>query len=146
MSKKEKQQLCKVPHDIKIPDGYASNISRGVNVEQGKFSNMKSHDCHILMQELLAVAIRGLLPDNVTSVLFDLCAYFRVLNEKVLYIDELEKWEERIAITLCRMEMIFPPGFFTCMVHLVVHLATEAKHGGPVCYCSMWFVESVLIS
>jgi hypothetical protein len=91
MSKKEKQQLCKVLHDIKVLDGYASNISRGVNVDQGNISGLKSHDCHILMQELLVVAIRGLLPDNVTSVLFDLCAYFRVLNEKVMYIDELEK-------------------------------------------------------
>ncbi|XP_044958276.1 uncharacterized protein LOC123409439 [Hordeum vulgare subsp. vulgare] len=27
------------------------------------------------------------------------------------------------------------------MVHLVMHLATEAKVGGPVCYRSMWFVE-----
>jgi hypothetical protein len=83
MSKKEKQQLGKV-HGIKVPDGYASNISRGVDVDRGKISGLKSHDCHILMQELLAFAIRGLLPDNVTSVLFDLCAYFRVINEKVL--------------------------------------------------------------
>lgn len=44
-------------------------------------------------------------------------------------------------MTLCRMEMIFPPGFFTMMVHLVLHLATEAKIGGPVCYRSMYFVE-----
>jgi hypothetical protein len=27
------------------------------------------------------------------------------------------------------------------MVHLVLHLATEAKIGGPVCYRSMYFVE-----
>uniref|UniRef100_A0A0A9EJD5 DUF4218 domain-containing protein n=1 Tax=Arundo donax TaxID=35708 RepID=A0A0A9EJD5_ARUDO len=45
---------------------------------------------------------------------------------------------------LCRMEMIFPPGFFTIMVHLVIHLATEAKIGGPVCYRSMYFVERYL--
>jgi hypothetical protein len=44
-------------------------------------------------------------------------------------------------MTLCRMEMIFPPGFFTMMVHLVLHLATEAKIGGLVCYRSMYFVE-----
>jgi hypothetical protein len=43
------------------------------------------------MQQLLPVASRGLLPDGVTSVLFDLCGYFRELNAKVLYIDGLEK-------------------------------------------------------
>ena len=80
-------------------------------------------------------------PDDVTSVLFDICGYFRELNAKVLYKDELEKLEDRIIMTLCRMEMIFPLGFFTIMVHLVLHLALEAKIGGPVCYRSMYFVE-----
>ena len=89
----------------------------------------------------MPLALRGLLPDEVTSVLFKLCRYFRELNAKVLHINELEKLEERIIMTLCRMEMIFPPGFFTINVHLVLHLATEAKIGGPVCYRSMYFVE-----
>lgn len=91
MSKEEKKQFCKVLHDIKVPDGYSSNISRCVNVAQAKITGLKSHDCHILMQQLLPVASRGLLPDGVTSVLFDLCGYFRELNAKVLYIDGLEK-------------------------------------------------------
>ena len=97
------------------------------------------------MQQLLPVALRGLLPDNVTSVLFDLCAYFREVSAKVLHVRDLEKLEQRIKITLCRMEMIFPPGFFTVMVHLVLHLATEAKIGGPVTYRSMWFSERYFV-
>ncbi|XP_052159498.1 uncharacterized protein LOC127777020 [Oryza glaberrima] len=144
MSKNEKQQFCKVLHDIKVPDGYSGNISRCVNVSQGKISGLKSHDYHILIQQLLPVALRGVLPDNVTSVLVDLCGYFRELSAKVLYIDVLRKLDEQIKMTLCRMEMIFPPGFFTVMVHLVAHLATEAEIGGPVCYRSMYFVERYL--
>ena len=141
MSKEEKQQFCKVLRDIKVTDGYSSNISRCVNVDQPKVSGLKSHDCHILMQQLMPLALRGLLPDDVTFVLFNLCRYFRELNAKVLHMNELEKLEDRIIMTLCRMEMIFPPGFFTIMVHLVLHLATEAKIGGLVCYRSMYFVE-----
>lgn len=141
MSKNEKQQFCKVLHDIKVPDGYSGNISRCVNVGQAKISGLKSHDYRILIQQLLPVALRGVLPDNVTSVLFELCGYFRELSAKVLYIDVLRKLDEQIKMTLCRMEMIFPPRFFTVMVHLVAHLATEAEIGGPVCYRSMYFVE-----
>ena len=92
--KKRSNSFCKVLHDIKVPDGYSSNISKCVNVAQAKLSGLKSHDCHILMQQLLPVASRGLLPDDVTSILFDLCGYFRELNTKVLYIDDLEKLEE----------------------------------------------------
>lgn len=141
MSKNEKQQFCKVLHDIKVPDGYSRNISRCVNVGQAKISGLKSHDYHILIQQLLPVALRGVLPDNVTSVLFELCGYFRELSAKVQYIDVLRKLDAQIKMTLCRMEMIFPPRFFTVMVHLVAHLATEAEIGGPVCYRSMYFVE-----
>ena len=141
MPKKQTQQFCKVLHNIRVSDGFLGNISRCVNVPQGKISGLKSHDCHVLMQQLMPVALRGLLPDNVTSVLFDLCAYFRAVSAKVLHVRELEKLEQRIKITLCRMEMIFPPGFFTVMVHLVLHLVTEAKIGGPMAYRSMWFLE-----
>lgn len=141
MSKSEKQLFCKVLRDIKVPDGYSSNISRCVNSAEGKIHGLKTHDCHVLMQQLMPIALRGILPDEVTSVLFDLSAYFRGICSKVLHVDELDRLEEAIKITLCRMEMIFPPGFFTVMVHLVVHLATECKIAGPVCYRWMYFIE-----
>jgi hypothetical protein len=39
------------------------------------------------------------------------------------------------------MEMIFPPSFFTIMVHLVIHLGEEAMLAGPVHYRWMYPVE-----
>src|SRR3954471_24406773 len=33
---------------------------------------------------------------------------------------------------LCKLEKIFPPGFFNLMQHLILHLPTEARFGGPV--------------
>ena len=49
--------------------------------------------------------------------------------------EELGALEKRIAVTLCELEKIFPPSFFTMMVHLVMHFASEAKVAGPVHYC-----------
>lgn len=141
MSRSEKQLFCKVLRDIKVPDGYSGNISKSMNCVEGKIHGLKTHDCHVLMQQLMPIALRGILPDDVTAVLFDLCAYFRGICSKVLHVDELDHLEKTIKITLCKMEMIFPPGFFTVMVHLVVHLATECKIGGPVCYRWMYFIE-----
>ncbi|XP_038986541.1 uncharacterized protein LOC120112028 [Phoenix dactylifera] len=43
------------------------------------------------------------------------------------------------------MEKIFPPGFFTIMVHLLIHLAAEAKLGGPVHYRWMYPIERFLM-
>ncbi|KAL4394514.1 hypothetical protein AHAS_Ahas02G0159600 [Arachis hypogaea] len=42
------------------------------------------------------------------------------------------------------MEMIFPPSFFTVMVHLTVHLVDELKLGGPVHYRWMYPIERYL--
>jgi len=133
MAKSEKQLFCKIHRNIKVPDGYCGNISKCVNCVEGKIHGLKTHDCHVLMHQFMPIALRGILPDNVTAVLFELSSYFHGICSKVLHEDELDRLEERIKLTLCKMEMIFPPGFFTVMVHLVVHLATESKIAGPVC-------------
>ncbi|CAN1791466.1 hypothetical protein LINPERHAP1_LOCUS19322, partial [Linum perenne] len=42
------------------------------------------------------------------------------------------------------MEMIFPPSFFTIMMHLVLHLIDELRIGGPVQYRWMCPIERFL--
>jgi hypothetical protein len=49
--------------------------------------------------------------------------------------------ENEIPMILCKLERIFPPGFFDSMEHLVVHLAYEARLGGPVQYRWMYPFE-----
>ena len=46
-----------------------------------------------------------------------------------------------MRITLCKLEQVFPPGFFDSMEHLSVHLAYEAMLGGPVQYRWMYPFE-----
>lgn len=57
-----RKQFCDYLRRVKFPDGYASNISRCVQVKDNKLVGMKSHDYHILLQRLLPLAIRGKLP------------------------------------------------------------------------------------
>ncbi|XP_028186392.1 uncharacterized protein LOC114373037 [Glycine soja] len=57
---------------------------------------------------------------------------------------KLQLLQDRIVVTLCHLEMLFPPSFFTVMVHLTVHLIEEAKLGGPVHYRYMYPVEREL--
>ena len=40
--------------------------------------------------------------------------------------------EKRAPELICKLEKIFPPGFFLSMQHLIVHLPYEARMGGPV--------------
>jgi hypothetical protein len=55
--------------------------------------------------------------------------------------DELVKMDQNIPIILCKLEQVFPPGFFDSMEHLPVHLAYEAMLGGPVQYRWMYPFE-----
>ena len=130
--------------NITVLDGYSSNISRCIDVKQRKLGGLKSHDSHVLMEQLLPLAIRKTLPNEVCSILIDLCLFFRQLCNKVLKMDELDQLQGRIVLTLCHMEMLFPPSFFTVMVHLIVHLLEDAKLGGPVQYRWMYPIERYL--
>jgi hypothetical protein len=42
-----------------------------------------------------------------------------------------QKLEKEITVLVCKIEKIFPPGWFNAMQHLLVHLPLEAKVGGP---------------
>ena len=103
---------------------------------------MKSHDNHILMQQLFLIAKCGSLPPEVSRPLIDLSYFFKEICSKVLNVEELRALEKRIAVTLCELERIFPPSFFIVMVYLFMHLASEAKVAGPVHYRWMYPIES----
>jgi hypothetical protein len=46
--------------------------------------------------------------------------------------------EQNIIVTTCKLERIFPPGFFNSMEHLHIHLAYEAIAGGHIQYRWMY--------
>ncbi|GLT65094.1 hypothetical protein SLA2020_375460 [Shorea laevis] len=127
LSAEEKAQFCEVFKNLKVPDGYASNISRSINLKEHKMQSLKSHDYHILVQDLLPVALRCSMPKKVTAVMIEFCNILKALCSKVLNVDELDSLQNRAAVTLCHMERIFPPSFFTIMIHLVIHLPQEAN-------------------
>ena len=127
--------------DVRVPNEYSSNISRCVKLKKRKISGMKSHDNHILMQQLFPIAIRESLPSKMSRPLIDLSCFFREICSKVLNMEKLEALEKRITVTLGELERIFSPSFFTVMVHLVMHLASEAKVVGLVHYHWMYPIE-----
>src|SRR4051812_40292038 len=70
LSQKEIHQLINCLLGIKLPYGFAGKISRYLDSAKQRFSGMKSHDCHVLMTQLLPVAMRGIMDDHVRETLF----------------------------------------------------------------------------
>ena len=141
LSKNEKKIFWKRLFDFKGPDGYCSNISRGVSVGECKISGLKSHDYHVMMQQLLPVALRGLLPKGPRTARLRLCAFFNHLCQRVIDIEVISVLETEIVETLCMFKRFFPPTFFDIMVHLTIHLGREARLGGPVHFRWMYPFE-----
>ncbi|RDX86188.1 hypothetical protein CR513_32511, partial [Mucuna pruriens] len=70
-TKSQRVAICKWVKELKLPDGYASNLGRCVDVNQGKLHGMKSHDCHVFMQRLLPIVFDSL-PKHIWNPLIEL--------------------------------------------------------------------------
>jgi len=93
---------------------------------------MKSHDYHIWIERLLPAMTWGYVPEHVWRMLAELSYFFRQLCTKELSRAVIAELERLAPLLLCKMEMIFPPGFFLPMQHLILHLPREAHLGGAV--------------
>jgi hypothetical protein len=130
--------------NLKFPYGYATGFRRVVNLDTGKLSGVKSHDYHIFMERLIPVMFHGYLDDDVWTMLAELSYFYRQLCAKEIKKDMMEKLEEEIPVLLCKLEKIFPSGWFNPMQHLLVHLPYEAKIGGLHQYRWMYHIERAL--
>ncbi|XP_057803652.1 uncharacterized protein LOC131018985 [Salvia miltiorrhiza] len=140
----EKRILLKWIEGLRFPDGYVSSLGRCVNLSTLQMFGMKSHDCHVMMQRVLPVALKDLLPFNVWKTITDLCLFFKDLTSPNIQVDNLLQMQKNIPVILCKLERIFPPSFFDSMEHLPIHLADEAMMAGPVQYRWMYPFERYL--
>ncbi|KAK1645358.1 hypothetical protein QYE76_063163 [Lolium multiflorum] len=116
---------------VRVPFGYSGLISRYMDPKKRNFSGMKSHDCHVMMMQILPVAIRGIMDDHVRATLTGLCNFFDVITRKSISVKKLARLQEEIVVILCELEMYFPPAFFDVMVHLLVHIMDDIVSLGP---------------
>ncbi|XP_021743330.1 uncharacterized protein LOC110709416 isoform X2 [Chenopodium quinoa] len=142
LSPGEKDKVCKFLEEVKVPDGYSSNFSKCI--KKRKVSGLQTHDCHVLLQQLLPLAIRGISCQQVYDLVVELGIFFKELCSKSLNVEDLDCLENHIIVTLCKLEKVFLPSFFDVMVHLCVHFVGEAKIGGPVQSRWMYPIERFL--
>ena len=78
-----------------------------MQIKDLKLINLKSHDCHILMQQLLPVAIRGVLLKEVCNTIIWLCYFFNSICSKVIDHSKLQQLQDEVVVTLCLLEKYF---------------------------------------
>ena len=137
----EKKIVCGSFFGMKVPTGFSSNIRNLVSMEDLKLSKLKSHDCHVVMQVLLPVALRSVLEKPVRYAIIRFCLFFKAICAKEIDVSKLEQMQADLVVTVCQLEKYFPPSFFDVMIHLTVHLVREVTLCGPVFFRWMYPFE-----
>jgi hypothetical protein len=79
LSRLEKESMFSCLNSMKVPSGYDFYMKRTINMKEIKFTNLKPHDCHVLMTQLLPIVLGGILLENVRLAIVKLCAYLNAI-------------------------------------------------------------------
>ncbi|KAL6345336.1 hypothetical protein AAG906_015819 [Vitis piasezkii] len=141
LSKMEKKVFCQTLSQLKVPYGYCSNLRNLVSMEDLKLYGLKSHDYHTLMQQLLPVSLRSILPKHVRNAICRLSSFFNTLCNKVVDVPTLDELQNEVVVTLCLFEKYFPPSLFDIMFTLGG--CTHLKEGIEFCTEYLSNVEAI---
>ena len=111
LDKVKRKEFCEVMSRVRFPHGFSSNVERRVSANENKVQGLKTHDCHILLQRVLPVILRGLGRPDLYRALVELGQYFRELCSRNIRIDALESLRDKVPTILCDLEKIYPPAF-----------------------------------
>jgi hypothetical protein len=139
LSDKDFNEFAKMLEPLCTPSSYSSTF--GKEIGKKKFGGLKSHDYHVLMQELLPLALWNVLAPGPRLAVMRMCKLFRRLCTKVYNPANFSSLEADVAESMALLEMEFPPSFFDIMMHLSYHLVHELDICGPVTTRWMYPVE-----
>ena len=115
---------------IRTPSGYGSALSK--HLCKSKFSGLKSHDFHCLIQQIIPVMSRTLLQPFERTALIRLGKCLSRICARVVDKNEVAALRLYVTETMCYLEVSFPPAFFDIMHHCLIHLVDEIELCGPV--------------
>jgi hypothetical protein len=135
----EFERFATIIENVKTPTGHVSAMAQYIRPKL--FGGLKSHDYHILMQQILLLALRGLLGSGLQMAIMRVSKVFSRLCSKVWDPSKIHSLQNDVAISLALMEMHFPPSFFDIMMPLLYHLVDELDLCGPIATRWMYPME-----
>ena len=99
LTKKELEVFVDVVWQLKTPTHYAGQLQKRVHVD-GSLKGFKSHDYHVLMQQVLPLCILTIMRKDVRICIIRLSRIFKRLCVKNINPLEMSELREDMAITL----------------------------------------------
>lgn len=105
---------------------------------------MKSHDYHVLFQQILPISMRHKMTKEYQTTIIQICKIFKFICNKVYDPTTYFLLKFGSTTTLCQLEKVMPPCFFDLMTHLVIHLIEELDICGLVHSHWMYPIEHAM--
>jgi hypothetical protein len=139
LSEEDFNLFCNCIESLRTPTSHSSAF--GKHIRKKKLGGLKSHDYHVFMQQVLPLALRGLMKPGPRMAIMRVCKIFRRLCTKVYNPAEFDSLQVDVAESMALVEMEFLPSFFDVMTHLLYHLVDKLDLCGPVSIRWMYPVE-----
>jgi hypothetical protein len=126
----ETRELLELMSSTKAPTRYAAMFKK--HVARQRLTAMKSHDHHVMIQQILFSCVRNILLPNVCQAIIRLSKCFQKICMKVVNPNDIPSLKVYVVETLSMLEMWFPLGFFDIMTNLLIHLVENLDVCGLV--------------
>jgi hypothetical protein len=111
----ERKEVLRWLKTLKFLDRSASNIKGAVNVSNSKLNGLKNHDYHIFIERLMSVMFRGYFKADLWKMFAEPSYFYRQICAKQVSKVMMQMLEKEIVVLVCKMETVFPPGWFNAM-------------------------------
>jgi hypothetical protein len=92
----------------------------------------------------MSIMFCGYFKADLWKMFAELSYFYREICAKQVSKAMMQRLEKEIAVLVCKMKKLFPPGWFNVMQYLLVHLPWEARVGGTVQFRWMYSIEREL--
>ena len=115
---------------LKTSSGYSSTFTKHKWTK--KFGGLKFHNYHVLMHQLLPLALQNLLVLEPRKAVMQMYKVFRRICAKVYNPADFTSLQSDVAKSMALLEMEFSPSSFDIMTYLSYHLVHELDICRPV--------------
>jgi hypothetical protein len=91
-----------------------------------KVNVYNTHDCLTMLSLFLAIAVRAINHPYLKMAITCMCHFINAISKKVIDVVELDELCKEMRMTMCQLEMCFPPSFFDTMEHYMTHLISRS--------------------
>ena len=102
LTREHRQEFLSTLRELKFPSGYVGALSR--RIQDGKLRGLKTHDFHILLQQVIPLCLRNVGNPKVVGAVMRMSRLFRHICAKVVDVDQKVVMLEDVAETICSLD------------------------------------------